>query len=77
MEDFIYMLFRGIVKHPDKVSVEVSEPAGSGPVTYLVSVDESDMGRVIGKSGRMVRSIKTLFKAAASKQGVNAMLEVK
>lgn len=77
MEEFINLLFNGIVTSPDEISIEVSQPDASGAVVYTVGVAACDMGRVIGKSGRMVRCLKTLFKAAAARQGQNASLEVK
>ena len=77
MEEFITLLFSGIVSSPDEITIEVSQPDASGAVVYTVGVATGDMGRVIGKSGRMVRCLKTLFRAAAARQGHNAMLEVK
>ena len=77
MEEFITLILGGIVTRPEEISIEMSQPDAVGMITYNVSVASCDMGRVIGKSGRMVRSIKTLFRAAAARQNVNASLEVR
>ena len=76
MEDFIMTVFKGLVTLPDEISIEKSESDG-GAVLYNVSVAPDDMGRVIGKGGRMVKSIKALFKAVAAKRGIDATLEVR
>lgn len=76
MEDFIMTVFKGLVTLPDQISIEKSE-LESGAVLYNVSVAPDDMGRVIGKGGRMVKSIKSLFKAVAAKNGIDASLEVR
>lgn len=77
MEEFIKLIFDGIVSQPDEVSIEVCEPDATGTIVYKVAVAQGDMGRVIGKNGRMVRSLKTLFKAAANRQNINAALEIR
>ena len=76
MENFILTLFKGLVTAPEQISIEKSE-LDSGAVLYNVSVAPEDMGRVIGKGGRMVKSIKALFKAVAAKRGIDASLEVR
>lgn len=60
-------LVKSVVENPDEVDVEVVERQGS--VTLEVTVAEGDMGRVIGRRGRVANSIRTLVRAAASKDG--------
>ena len=60
-------LVKSVVENPDDVEVEVVERQGS--VTLEVTVPEGDMGRVIGRRGRVANSIRTLVRAAASKDG--------
>ena len=76
MKDFVLTIFKGIVDNPDEVSVEISEPDAAGVVIYKVKVAQSDMGRVIGRNGRVIKSIKNLFKSYAAHLGVSAALEV-
>lgn len=60
-------LVKSVVENPDDVEVEVVERQGS--VTLEVTVAEGDMGRVIGRRGRVANSIRTIVRAAASKDG--------
>lgn len=60
-------LVKSVVENPDDVEVEIVERQGS--VTLEVTVAEGDMGRVIGRRGRVANSIRTLVRAAASKDG--------
>lgn len=60
-------LVKSVVENPDEVEVEVAERKGT--VTLEVTVAEGDMGRVIGRRGRVANSIRTIVRAAASKDG--------
>ncbi len=60
-------LVKSVVENPDDVEVEIVERQGS--VALEVTVAEGDMGRVIGRRGRVANSIRTLVRAAASKDG--------
>ncbi len=60
-------LVKSVVETPDEVEVEVIERQGT--VTLEVTVAEGDMGRVIGRRGRVANSIRTVVRAAASKDG--------
>ncbi len=66
-------LVRAVVDDPDSVEVEVDE---SGRRTTLnVTVGEGDMGRVIGKRGRVATSIRTVTRAAAVRDGIEVDIE--
>ena len=54
---------RAIVDHPDKVSV--TETENEEGILLTLSVDEEDMGMVIGKHGKIARALRTVMKAAA------------
>lgn len=66
-------LVKSVVENPDDVEVEVVERQGS--VTLEVTVAEGDMGRVIGRRGRVANSIRTIVRAAASKDGSSIDVE--
>ena len=66
-------LVKSVVENPDDVEVEVVERKGS--VSLEVSVAEGDMGRVIGRRGRVANSIRTIVRAAASKDGSSIDVE--
>jgi predicted RNA-binding protein YlqC (UPF0109 family) len=65
---------RAVVSQPDDVSVNVSRTR-SGAVALDVSVAPGDMGRVIGKRGRVAQAIRTVVRAAASRDGVPVEVE--
>jgi len=64
---------RSLVERPDDVSVEVAE--SDGRTQLNVSVADGDMGRVIGKRGRMANAIRTVTRAAAVRDGVEVDIE--
>lgn len=76
MEEFIMLVLGGIVSKPEEIKITASS-GSDGETLYNVSVAECDMGRVIGKGGRMIRSIKALFKTAAARQNVSASMEIR
>lgn len=59
----------------DKDAVEVNEINGTQSVVFEVKVAESDMGKIIGKQGRIAKSIRTVMKAVASKEHKKATVE--
>lgn len=66
---------RSIVDKPDEVSVEQTEDGEY--VTLTLSVNSDDMGKVIGRHGRIARAIRMVVKAAANKSGRKATVEIK
>ena len=68
MKEFIEFLVKNVVKNPD--SVVVTEVAEGTNLRYTLTVDQTDMGFVIGKEGRTINSIRSLAKAKAVKEGV-------
>ena len=55
MKDLLISITKGLVQNPDAISVDVSEPDEEGVIVYHLHVAEEDMGRVIGKQGRLPR----------------------
>jgi predicted RNA-binding protein YlqC (UPF0109 family) len=66
-------LVRAVVDDPDSVEVEVDD--GGRRTTLNVTVGEGDMGRVIGKRGRVATSIRTVTRAAAVRDGIEVDIE--
>jgi hypothetical protein len=67
-------LAKAVVAYPDEVSIEVSDGRRGG-LALNVHVADGDMGRVIGKRGRVAQSIRTIVRAAAVQDGVNVDVE--
>ena len=74
MKDTLLFLVQSIVDHPDDVVV-TEEKNGDRTILRLTTNPE-DMGRVIGKSGRIIRAIRDLIKLMAAKRGVYADVEL-
>jgi predicted RNA-binding protein YlqC (UPF0109 family) len=65
---------KSLVDHPDEVVID--EIRHGNRVTLELSVAKDDMGRVIGKSGRVANAIRTLLRVAAEREGSQATLDV-
>lgn len=76
MEELLISITKGLVDNPDAVSVDVNEPDEEGVVVYHLHVAESDMGRVIGKQGRIAKAIRTVVKAAAIHEDKKIIVEI-
>lgn len=73
-QDVLEYLVRSVVSDPDAVRVDVSG-SGSDTVSLEVHVGPGDMGRVIGKRGRVANAIRTVVGAAAVRDGLRADVE--
>ncbi len=76
MENLIIAIAKGLVDDKDAVTVTADAPAEDGTVIYHLHVAESDMGRVIGKQGRIAKAIRTVVRSAAGKTGEKAVVEI-
>lgn len=76
MEELLVTIARGLVKCPDQVTVSVDEPDQDGTIVYHLHVDADDMGRVIGKQGRIAKEIRTLMRSVANRNGQKIMVEI-
>ena len=74
MKEFLEYVGRGLVDNPDAVWVEVAEEADE--VTLTLGVDERDMGRVIGRDGRIANAIRSLLRVMAARDGRHVELEI-
>ena len=76
MKDLLISITKGLVNEPDAVSVDVSEPNEEGVTVYHLHVAEDDMGRVIGKQGRIAKAIRTIVKAGATRSGEKVQVDI-
>ena len=74
MKDLIEYIAKSLVDHPDEV--QVRENGGGSRVRIELKVSKDDMGRVIGKGGKVANSIRTLLRVAAEREGKQATLDV-
>ena len=76
MKDLLVSIAQGLVDDPAAVSVTVDEPAEDGTVVYHLHVGEDDMGRVIGKQGRIAKAIRTVMRAAGTRSGEKISVDI-
>ncbi len=75
MKDFILFIARQLVSEPDAVTVtEVGEQ--DGVIVYNLSVADDDKGFIIGKHGRVAKSIRQIAKVAAAKEGKKISIDI-
>lgn len=76
MKDLLLTIARGLVEEPDAVVVTQDEPAEDGTVVFHLRVAADDMGRVIGKQGRIAKAMRTVMRAAATRQNAKVSVEI-
>lgn len=75
MQDLLKAIASGLVEKPEEVSV-TSEDGENGVIVYHLHVAEDDMGRVIGKQGRIAKAIRVVMRAAATRNDMKVMVEI-
>ncbi|MEF9865548.1 MAG: KH domain-containing protein [Oscillospiraceae bacterium] len=76
MQELLLALARGLVDDKDAVKITADEPNEDGIVVYHLTVAEGDMGRVIGKQGRIAKAIRVVMRAAAIRRGEKVSVEI-
>ena len=76
MKELLIAIVKGLVEKPDAVEVVVDEVNDEGVVVYHLHVDENDMGRVIGRQGRIAKAIRTVMIAAATRNDEKIQVEI-
>lgn len=74
MKEVLEVIAKSLVEHPDEVNVTEIENEDS--TTLELRVAEGDMGKVIGKQGRIAKAIRTVVKAAASREDKHVSVEI-
>jgi len=74
MRELIEYILRALANHPD--DVVISELYGRQTVIFELRCNAEDMGRIIGKSGKTIGAIRTLFSVLAAKQRRRSLLEI-
>lgn len=75
VEELLAFLARSLVNHPEQVAVESREEGGT--ITLTLEVAPEDFGKVIGRQGRIARAIRTVMKAAGTRDGRKVVVEIK
>lgn len=75
MKELIEYILKSLVTHPDEVVVE-EQTLPDGLIIYSISANQEDYGRIIGRQGNLIQSIRTIVKARAIKQHQKVMVRV-
>ncbi len=76
IENLLNILVKSLILKPEALRIEKEEPATDGLVVYRVILDENDMGRVIGKRGKIAAQIRNIVKTAALKNNMKIAVEI-
>ena len=76
MKDLLVAIASGLVEDKVAVSVVVDEPNEEGVVVYHLHVAPDDMGRVIGKQGRIAKALRIVMRAGANRINQKIMVEI-
>ena len=74
MQEFLEYVVKGLVQHPDAVSVTPVER--SGATVYELRLDSSDVGKIIGRQGVTINAIRSLLLAGSAKKGIRCSVEI-
>ena len=74
MKELVEVIAKALVDHPDEVVV--TESAKNDEIIVELTVAPSDMGKVIGKQGRIAKAIRSVVKAAASREDKKVIVEI-
>src|SRR5690606_42146301 len=74
MKEFIEYIDKNLVDHPDQV--RINEIGGTHTLIIELSVEKSDIGKIIGKKGKTINAIRTLLMSVASRNGIRVNLEI-
>jgi uncharacterized protein len=74
MRELVETIAKALVDHPDQVAIKTVEDQKS--MVFELTVAPEDMGKVIGKQGRIAKAIRTVVKAAATKEGKKISVEI-
>jgi len=76
MKELLITIVEGLVEDKSAIKVEVDETNAEGVTVYHLNVAPDDMGRVIGKQGRIAKAIRTIMRAGAVKVNEKIMVEI-
>ena len=75
MKEFVEFIVKQLVDEPEKVKIEESMP-NQNTIEIKIGVEKNDIGKVIGKKGKNINSLRTLLTAVAAKEHHRATLQV-
>lgn len=74
LKELIELMIKGIVENPDKV--EINQIVGEKTSVFEIKADPDDIGKIIGKQGRNIKSIRTIINAASQRDSKRVIIEI-
>ena len=76
MKELLYAIAEGLVADKDAIQITQDEPNDEGVIVLHLTVAQEDMGRVIGKQGRIAKAIRTVMRAGAARENLKVAVEI-
>jgi predicted RNA-binding protein YlqC (UPF0109 family) len=76
MKELLYAITEDLVEDKASIKIVEDEPNEEGVIVFHLSVAPDDMGRVIGKQGRIAKAIRTIMRAGAAKNNIKVAVEI-
>lgn len=76
LQELLRVIVTGLVQNPDAIEITEDAPDADGMILLHLHVSPEDMGRVIGKQGRIAKAVRTVMRAGAMKNGQKVMVEI-
>mgnify|MGYP001182022467 CR=1 FL=1 len=75
MQDVLEFVLKNLVTVPEEIKIDVEELEG-GTTNYIITVNPVDVGRIIGKEGKVIKAIRTIMRVIAIQRGVHVRVSV-
>jgi len=76
MKEIVEVIAKSLVDHPEAVTVEETQEQENGEIVLTLHVAEDDMGKVIGRQGRIAKALRIVVKAAATRENKKVTVEI-
>lgn len=76
MKDLLYAIAAGLVEDKTAINITEDAPDEEGVIVFHLNVAPDDMGRVIGKQGRIAKAIRTIVKSAATRENKKVTVDI-
>ena len=76
MKELLYAMVEELVEDKSAIEITIDDPREDGTIVYHLHVASADMGRVIGKQGRIAKAIRTIMRAGAVRHNEKIMVEI-
>lgn len=73
MKELLYAIVSGLVENPDAIEITQDDPNEEGMIVFHLHVAEDDMGRIIGKQGRIAKAIRVIMRSGAARMGMDSI----